>query len=293
MSLVFIIGTGRCGSSFIHEVLSKHEDVGFISNIEDRFFRLNLKGRYNNSLFRSALGNYTVKGRIRFAPSEAYNLIAKQVSPIYQNSSRNLEASDVTPWLKSRFQKFFLDRQICQGKKVFSHKFTGWSRLGFMNEIFPDAHFIHIVRDGRAVANSWLQMPWWGGYRGPENWLWGELADAYQKEWNGAERSYTLLAGIAWKLLLESYEEGLKEIEKERYLTIKYEDFVDNPKNEMTKILNFINLEWSLGFEQQFNKQHIKSSRRQAFEKELTGFQLAEIEQSLEKKLLKYGYYGN
>ena len=48
MNLVFIIGTGRCGSSFVHEVLAKHEDFGFVSNIEDNFPRINTYGKWNN-----------------------------------------------------------------------------------------------------------------------------------------------------------------------------------------------------------------------------------------------------
>ncbi|MEY2426226.1 MAG: hypothetical protein QOI61_1798, partial [Actinomycetota bacterium] len=32
----FVLGTGRCGSTLVHELLARHHDVGFLSNIEDR-----------------------------------------------------------------------------------------------------------------------------------------------------------------------------------------------------------------------------------------------------------------
>ncbi len=32
----FVLGTGRCGSTLVHEVIARHPDVGFVSNIEDR-----------------------------------------------------------------------------------------------------------------------------------------------------------------------------------------------------------------------------------------------------------------
>ena len=37
--------------------------------------------------------------------------------------------------------------------------------------------FINVVRDGRAVVNSWLQMGWWDGWQleasahAPDQWL--------------------------------------------------------------------------------------------------------------------------
>lgn len=293
MSLVFIIGTGRCGSSFIHEIISKHEDVGFISNIDDRLYKLNLKGKYNNTLFRGVLGNFTMKGRhFRYAPSEAYNLISEKVSPIYAKSSRDLDENDVTPWLNKRFTKFMSNRQAIQGKQVFSHKYTGWSRIGFFHEIFPDAKFVHIVRDGRAVANSLLQMPWWGGYRGPENWLLGDLVEPYRSEWVEGKRSYTLLAGIAWKMLMDSYEQSEKKLDTSNYMLLRYEDFLDSPREVITLVLHFMGVDWSSSFEKQFSKQKIQTSRQQAFEKELTKSQLNELQGCLGSMLEKYGYEG-
>ena len=290
MNLIFIIGTGRCGSSLVHETLAKHEDIGFISNIEDNLPWLNLKGRWNNMLFRSPLGRFTRKGRLRFAPSEAYRLISHQVSPIYENSCRDLEARDVTPWLKSRFQDFFSQRYERQGKPLFLHKYTGWSRIGFMCDIFPNARFIHIIRDGRAVANSCLQMPWWSGYRGPENWLWGSLSEPYLTEWLESNCSYTLLAGIAWKVLLDSYERASKNLDKDKYLCLTYENFIANPREVMDSVLSFMGLPWTSKFEAYLNKQNIYMSRSCAYERDLSPEQLLELQSSLASKLAFYGY---
>ncbi|RMD65104.1 hypothetical protein D6833_03435, partial [Candidatus Parcubacteria bacterium] len=82
IDLVFVIGTGRCGSTLVHEVLARHEEFGFVSNIEDNFPAVNRLGRWNNRLYRSLLGLQTRKGGLRFAPSEAYRIITREVSPI-------------------------------------------------------------------------------------------------------------------------------------------------------------------------------------------------------------------
>lgn len=290
MNLVFIIGTGRCGSSLIHEIIAGHEDVGFISNIEDNLAPLNLKGRWNNALFRLSLGRLTRKGAPRFSPSEAYQLISRQVSPIYTNSTRDLEARDVTPWLEQRFCAFFEQRYRKQRKAVFIHKYTGWSRLEFFTKIFPEARFIHIIRDGRAVANSWLQMPWWEGYRGPENWPWGSLKGPYLAEWLESNQSYTRLAGIGWKLLLNSYEKASQRLPRGRYLELHYEDFLNDPRSALESMLSFIGLGWSAHFERHFSRQAIRSERNQAYEQDLFPDQLAELEASLAETLIRYNY---
>lgn len=290
MNLDFIVGTGRCGSSIIHEILVKHEDIGFISNIEDNLPWLNLKGRFNNQLYRTPLGRFTRKGRTRFAPSEAYRLIARQASSVYERSSRDLVAEDVTPWMAGRFQSFFQQRYKAQNKELFLHKYTGWSRIGFFSKIFPDSRFVHIVRDGRAVANSWLQMPWWDGYRGPENWLWGRLPEHYHLEWERSGQSYTVLAGIAWKLLLDSYESSIDNIPESQCLVLKYEDFVAEPRETLDRIIEFLGLRWTRSLEQHFNRQEIFSSRSNAYERDLTSTQLRDLEASLEDKLQAYEY---
>jgi hypothetical protein len=44
-TLGFVIGTGRCGSTLVQEVLARHPQVGFVSNLEDKLPTLNLLGR--------------------------------------------------------------------------------------------------------------------------------------------------------------------------------------------------------------------------------------------------------
>jgi hypothetical protein len=290
MSLLFVVGTGRCGSTLVQEIISKHRDVGFISNIDDRLAALHSLGRWNSMVFRSPLGNMTAKGRPRFAPSEAYRLISSEVSPIYANSSRDLSAADVTPWLRRQFEDFFDKRIETQGKPNFVHKYTGWSRLGFFSEIFPEARFVHVVRDGRAVANSWLQMPWWGGYRGPENWQWGALSDAYAKEWLDSGQSYVTLAAIGWKLLMDSFEASRVALSQGQYLEVKYESLLSEPEQTMKSICAFSGVEWNASFQRHVAAQHLDASRLDAYRRCLTDAQLQEIETSLQQYLAKYDY---
>jgi hypothetical protein len=80
--LIFVCGTGRCGSTLVTEMLARHPEVGFVSNVDDRLNLLDLAGRWNNAIFQHArprdqsLVPFTSRrrllelGRLRFAPSE-------------------------------------------------------------------------------------------------------------------------------------------------------------------------------------------------------------------------------
>src|SRR3989442_1173581 len=49
--VLFIIGTGRCGSTIVQEMLTRHPDVAFVSNVDEFASRLNLKGTWNNFVY--------------------------------------------------------------------------------------------------------------------------------------------------------------------------------------------------------------------------------------------------
>lgn len=290
IKIVFIIGSGRCGSSLVHELISQHREAGFISNVDDNFPAFNSNGTLNNTLFRSPLGRFTRKGRARFAPSEAYRLIAKKVSPIYANSCRNLRAADVTPELRKSFRNFFHDRYRAQGKQVFVHKYTGWSRAEFFKEIFPEAKFVHVVRDGRAVANSFLQMDWWTGYLGPEKWYLGSLNERQKSLWESSNRSFLVLAGIAWEILVTSVERDANGIGTDSVCTVRYEDFLQDPAEQIRTICGYSELEFSKDFERRIGRRQINPGRKQAFLTDLSPAQVAELTSCIADSLAKYGY---
>ncbi len=266
---VFVLGTGRCGSTLVEEVLCRHRSVGFVSNLEDRFNLPVSAGRWNGSLYRRLPASVTQKSRIRYAPSEAYRVLAREVSPLLASPLRDLVAGDVTPWLERRFQEFFNERARAQHTDTFLHKFTGWPRAGFIRGVFPSARFIHVVRDGRAVANSWLQMPWWLGFEGPDHWQWGPLPDELAAEWDASGRSFVVLAGLLWKMLIDAFDSARTLIPEADWLEIRYEDVAANPRTAFAKMLEFCGLPWDPEFERGFERHAFTASRSDAFRRDL------------------------
>jgi len=287
---VFVLGTGRCGSTMVEEILARHPDAGFVSNLEDRFGWGTLGTRWNNSAYRLVPPAATRKGRVRFAPSEGYRALDREVSPIISRPWRDLTAADVTPWLSMRTRKFFERRAAAQGRPVFLHKFTGWPRAGFLGCVFPEARFVHVVRDGRAVANSWLQMSWWEGFNGPDHWQWGPLPAEYGREWSDSGHSFPVLAGILWKLLIDAHDVAFAAMPSDRWLEVRYEDLVADPSAGFKAIREFAGLKADIRFDRAVGETRFDSGRRDAYRQDLGPETVAVLTRSLAAHLERRGY---
>jgi hypothetical protein len=274
----------------VEEVLAAHPAAGFLSNFEDRTRVGALARPLNNSLYRLVPRSMTRKGRLRFAPSEGYVALDREVSPILSRPWRDLTAKDVTPWLAERMRRFFEGQAKAQGRPVFLHKFTGWPRAGFLAAIFPDARFIHVVRDGRAVANSWLQMYWWEGFQGPDHWQWGPLPAAYQAEWQRSAYAFPVLAGLLWKLLLDAHDAAAAALPADRWLEIRYEDVIARPREAFDAMLDFARLPGDPTFARELGRQTFDPGRSDAFRRDLGTEDVATLTRSLEAHLKARNY---
>ncbi|MBA2427252.1 MAG: sulfotransferase [Actinobacteria bacterium] len=288
---VFLIGSGRSGSTLVHEVLARHPDFAFVSNVEDRARVLPpAASRYNNFLWYHIPPSLTRKERLRFAPSEAYRVLAQQVSPMLADSVRDLVASDAMPWVAQRFRSFFLERARVQNKEFILHKFTGWPRTGFIHAVFPDARFIHIVRDGRAVVASSVKLSWWTGYSGPEHLHIGPLCSDYEAEWERSGRSFPLLAGLSWKTMMDAHAAAKRLIPPAQWLDIRYEDFVSDPGAYSDAMLDFVGLEAVERFRAGLARTTVVGERRDAWRRELDATSIGLLDSSLEEHLKLWGY---
>lgn len=131
MKPIFFIGNGRSGTTIISEVLSNHSEFGWLSNYSAKFPRI----------------------------AEAY--------PFWQGYAGNKFLWDflidvkVTPLESQKINHAVQKNLFFQCKKRLLAKITGLLRIGFIRSVFPEASFIHIVRDGRAVVDSLLNVDFW------------------------------------------------------------------------------------------------------------------------------------
>jgi len=300
---LFIIGTGRCGSTLVQELIAQHPDVGFISNVDMALAPFNPKGRANRLLTRAVTGalgrrdsaylkhqRATLAEHVHFGPSEAYRLLDAQLSPIVSEPFRDLTEDDVTPWLADRFRAFFEERAAAQRTPAFMHKFTGWPRARFISEIMPEARFLHVLRDGRAVASSIVQRPWWKGRLGVPGWGFGDLSPELSELWAKHDRSLITLAGLEWRILMDAFDAAHERVGDDRWLELRYEDLVSDPRAHWPSILSLAGLAWDDRFEASFQAYPVATGRREAFRRDLTPRQVEQLEEAIGGHLEARGY---
>lgn len=285
---VFVLGTGRCGSTLVHEVLARHEGTGFVTNLDD--LGLAASSARQNWLWRQLPPEVTRKGGARFAPSEGYRALRREVGPMMVDPARDLVAGDLSPWLRQRLTEFVEERSRKLAAPVFLHKFTGWPRAGLLHECFPEALFIEVVRDGRAVANSWLQMPWWQGHRGPQGWHFGPLPADLDRLWAEHDRSFAVLAALGWRLLMASYDQARALVPPDRWTRVRYEDLVENPHDSFALMLDQMGLDWNRSYARSLDRYQFSSSRTAAYRRDLSPADQSALDEVLAVPLAGLGY---
>jgi len=282
---IFIIGAGRSGSSIFHRMFCTHPNVAWLSRWHAKYSSNLEKIKY--LIYMGDLPIVGWKLRKYVDPSECYQLW-EQMCPGFSLTCRDLNADDVTNKNKLRIQTM-LSRVLTEKKHRLLIKLTGWPRISFIREIFPDAKFIHLVRDGRAVSNSTLHVDFWWGWRGPEGWRWGELSDKNKAAWKKHNYSFVALAGIQWKILMESMEVARNQVDSKDFLEVKYEDFCDDPINGFKKVANFCELEWTKDFERNLNHFTL-ASQDFKWKEQMTVKQINILADLLDEHLTRYGY---
>ncbi len=143
--------------------------------------------------------------------------------------------------------RLYLDGDLCFCEKTPRNSFI----LPFLYQTFPDARFVHIIRDGRDVALSLSQQPWYrndrqgssekepGGYPfGPSARFWVEPNRTREFETtNDLHRCIWL-----WRCYVESARSGSGAIPPSQYYELRYEDLVQEPGREATRLLDFLNI---------------------------------------------------
>lgn len=266
-------------------MFSEHPNLYWLSQLCDKYPN---KPQYNTQLME--LIDYPIIGKFlkkKFEASERYSFWDFHCNG-FSSTFRDIYAEDVSE--RNRYKLLKIISQLKTEKRNrLLVKITGWSRVGFLSEIFEDAKFIHVIRDGRAVANSLVNVNFWLGWQGDYKWRWGKLPSNYRKEWEDSEQSFIVLAGIQWKIMMDSYEISKKLVKKENLLEIKYEDLCENPMRIFKMVTEFSELKWSSEFEKTINNFSVRDTNSK-WKKDLNKKQQNDLSQALENHLKKYGY---
>ena len=285
---IIIVGTGRCGSTIYQQLFAEHPRVAWLSEAaRNNPARPQLNRR---ALERRAHPLWGRLYRHRVNPGEHY-AFWEHYCPGFSRTFRDLLASDVTERNKKILREAFGAIAWKERPRLLI-KITGWPKMGFLREVFPDARFIHVVRDGRAVVNSHLNVPFWKGWEGPENWRWGPLPEKYRDEWEHSGRSFVVLGCIQWKILMDAFMAAKALVPDDQFFEFRYEDFCARPLEMYRESVEFAGLEWTPDFEAVIRGANIRSKNTKWGE-DLTEEQRELVEQSLAGHLREWGYEEN
>jgi hypothetical protein len=161
---IFSVGIGRCGSTICHRMPCEDLRVSWLTGFPDWN-----PSRPSGNRRIMKMADWSLAGSLvrRIYPSECYRFW-KYHCPGCRRPFRDLLAEDVSERSKNRVRNPF-GTVTTDSRSRLSMKITGCTRLGRLSSIWPTAKFIHLGRDGRSVANSFMHVPWWRGWK--QSWL--------------------------------------------------------------------------------------------------------------------------
>ena len=173
--------------------------------------------------------------------------------------------------------------------------------IPFLAQVFPNAKFIHIVRDGRDVAVSLAQKPWYRNeqngsiMREPGGYLCGSTARFWVE--SNRTREFQTTSNIhrciwIWRKYTAAAIEGLNQLAPERRYELRYENLVAAPQPEAIRILDFLNID-DPNSRSIFQQELVSKARLDSvgnWKSALNQDSLAEIEREAGSQLRELGY---
>ena len=203
---IFIFGAPRSGTTLLASMLSSRDDVIALPEMH-----------YIHNLLRDEIlfGNLNEK--------YIFDTIKKHFMFLDLDIAKNDE--EIMSLIGETFKETVLNIVEMYNQKYYPKNYKFWvehsphnhSFFSILEYYFPNAMFIHIVRDGRAVYSSTIEQIW--GYKD------------------------IITGAITWK---QNVEECLllSKIYSEKVFTIKYEDLTSEPEKSIKKICTYLDMDF-------------------------------------------------
>ena len=201
--MFFIIGSARSGTTLLRTILNGHPEVAVPP--ESRFITELWHGREEVEVddFLDQLRAH----RLFHAWDLEIELVRDEIGGGPRAAYADVTEAAHRAWAKSK------------GKSCWGDKTPRYiEHIPLLAQLWPDAKFVHQIRDGRNVALSYADVPF-----GPKTL--GKAAHLWRKR---------VSLGLANGRPLGSH----------RYHEIRYEDFTDDPTGHTKKLCNFLGVEF-------------------------------------------------
>lgn len=241
---LFILGAPRSGTSLLYRTLALHPDAAWISNYGRRLpvlpeiAVLNRLAPAFPGMRRRVWFGADGDNAYRYAGSRPLvdRLFPQPVEgePVFEHRAV-LQGLDRTGCTERQIRlRDDVSRLVrASGGRVLVSKRIGHNRrVGLLAELFPDARFLVMSRDGRSVAESLLAVDWW-----PDTHLW--WFGGTPRDWGRAGGVPLDLAAHHWVREVTAIEQGLASVPVDRVLRTRYEDLVAEPLEVLDACADF------------------------------------------------------
>ncbi len=279
---IFIVGSGRSGTTILYHMLCGHSQLSWFSNYNERWPGAPLVSAFSRLYRFPALRSW--RGQGVPGPSEAYAVWDRARPVIDSPCDPPLTEAHVTPAEKERVRAAVAAAQFYHNKTRFVNKNTRHTRrMRYLHRIFPDALFIHVLRDPRAAVASLLKVDWW-----PELRVWSEN-QVTPVEWVRQGLDPAVLAARLWIAEVEGVLAAKEILPAAQYHEVRYEAFVQNPESVLQEVVKFCGLPWEERCAR-FMHSFKLESRNFKFKEQLQPRQLEQIENLTAGLARRLGY---
>ena len=249
--VAFLVGAGRSGTTLLYKLLCLHPQVAYISNYENRLGRFaeGLAGRIVSqrpeakvrAWFNHGGNAYFIRRpwlqKLFPTPHEGESVFRDCGVPLFPARDYRLEESKAEV-LRMRFERI----RRRSGAAVFVSKRTANNRrIPLLSSIFPDARYVHLVRDGREVTQSLSTVEWWNGHK-----VWWDGRTPLEMERAGEGR--LSICARNWVRELQELRQQLAQVERDNVLELRFEDLLRDPMRELERVVRFLGLEFPPGY---------------------------------------------
>lgn len=253
---VFIVGMPRTGTTMLYNLLCTHEHAAYVTNSMNVYPNaLNTIEWLRKTLHLDIKGERYLKDSVYTdfgGPSEMMTMWGKwtgrQVSDLDWESQPLAVTEAMTVQAHEDLQRV-LYAFGPQARRVFAKNPVLQPEMLAMQTMFPDARFIHIIRDGRQVANSLSKLSRLNNQQllkiqHPElKTIVSYPKTRYLKQYIEAFGLESLeCTARVWRDTMDLVKRTAPSLN--HFVEVRYEDLLASPREEMEKLFAFCDLPW-------------------------------------------------
>ena len=212
-SPVFIIGAQRSGTTLLRLMLNAHPEIAIPE--EGGFWKPLL--RICESNVERQIEGRELQRYIEYIDKDPqFRLWGMEADDLFEDvREKAVTLAELMSFVYVRYAEQ-------QGKSIWGDKTPSFFRMiDILNKLFPNARFVHIVRDGRDLYLSWRRI-------------------------DPTKRNISVTA-LEWAYKVRQAQQAMKKMMPEKWLEVRYEDLVRDPKGKLMEVCGFLSIDYKPG----------------------------------------------